>query len=130
MLGIRLGGWGECAELIAPLITVEVVLIGNASHHMDQPSLLEDLDEVVAPDGAVVVCSTSIPVWLQDSDWSATLRRHLSEQLGRTVSRNGVPNDDSDLVVVATSSFADVETWVFSQEQRRTGESIVGEVMS
>jgi len=109
---------------------VDLVLIGNAFHHMDQTSLLSDLDEIVTPSGAVVVCSTSIPVWLHDTDWSATLRKHLSAELGRTVGGGGVPNHDSDMVALGSSKFSEVETWVFSRDQRRTGESIVGEVVS
>ncbi len=116
-----------CALLVEP---VDLVLIGNAFHHMDQTTLLRDLDTIVSPSGVVVVCSTSIPVWLQDTEWSVALRRRLSEELGRAVSEGGVPNHDSDLTVLGASQFSNVERWMFARDQQRTGQSIVGEVIS
>ena len=62
---------------------IDLVLVGNAFHHMDQPRLLASLDGLVSPTGVLVVCSTSVPVWLQDTDWSATVRDQLSVESGR-----------------------------------------------
>lgn len=124
----KLGADRDVRNLI--LDPVDLVLIGNAFHHMDQSTLLGDLESVVAPGGAVVVCSTSIPVWLQSTDWSTTLRERLSQELGRAVGNGGVPNHDSDVLVLGASRFSNVETWMFVRDQQQTGESIVGEVIS
>lgn len=109
---------------------VDLVLMGNAFHHMDQVTLLVDLDSLVAPSGAVVVCATSIPVWLQDTEWSATLRHQLSQELGRPISKAGVPDHESDMAVLSSSPFSDVDRWLLTRDQRRSAESIVGEVLS
>ena len=123
-----LGSDREVRELIDR--PVDLVLIGNAFHHMEQATLLRALDEIVVPSGVVVVCSTSNPVWLQDNDWSATLRQHLSVQLGRPATGDGVPNHDSDLALLGASRFSEIKTWTFARDQERTAESIVGEVIS
>jgi ubiquinone/menaquinone biosynthesis C-methylase UbiE len=111
--------------------TVDLVVIGNAFHHLNQPVLLRDLDRLVSDGGAVVVCSSSTPVWLQDNDWSAALRSALSVELGTDVdSRAGVPDHLGDAAVLASSPFATVDTWVEERSERRTCESVVGEVVS
>lgn len=110
---------------------VDLVVIGNAFHHLNQPVLLQDLDRLVSGGGAVVVCSSSTPVWLQETDWSVALRSALSAELGTDVSsRAGVPDHLGDTTVLARSPFSAVDTWVEERSERRTCESVVGEVVS
>jgi SAM-dependent methyltransferase len=123
-----LGADRDLLELLAR--PVDLVLIGNAFHHMDHARLLADLDSLVAPSGVVVVCTSSIPVWLQDTDWSTALRQQLSRELGRPISGAGTPDHQSNMAVLSRSPFPDVERWVWTQEQNRRAESIVGEVLS
>lgn len=123
-----LGADRDVFELLAP--PVDLVLIGNAFHHMDQAELLTNLDSLVTPSGFVVICSTSIPVWLQDTDWSRALRHQLRQELGRPISGGGTPDHESDMAVLDSSPFSDVETWVFAEERQRSGQSVVGEVVS
>lgn len=118
----------DVAELLES--PIDLVVIGNAFHHMDQPTLLADLDSLVALDGHVVVCSTSIPVWLQQTDWSVALRSQLSSELGRAVGGGGTPDHVSDRTVLGESPFNVVDTWSFERKLERSGESIVGEVVS
>lgn len=123
-----LGSDSDVCQLVDP--PVDLVLIGNAFHHMAQATLLTNLDALVATRGAVVVCSTSIPVWLQDTAWSATLRRELSRELGRPVSENGTPDHGADMIVLGGSPFSAVGQWVSEREHQRNVESIIGEVVS
>lgn len=58
-----LGADRDLLELLAQ--PVDLVLIGNAFHHMNHVRLLADLDSLVGPSGAVVVCTSSIPVCLR-----------------------------------------------------------------
>ncbi|MCP3855106.1 MAG: class I SAM-dependent methyltransferase [Actinomycetia bacterium] len=109
---------------------VDLVLIGNAFHHMDHVRLLADLDSLVTPSGAVVVCSSSVPVWLQETDWSAMLRQHLTQELGRPIGPAGTPDHESDMADLSNSPFSDVERWLWTREQQRGAESIVGEILS
>ncbi len=118
----------DLLELIQP--PVDLVLIGNAFHHMDRETLLRDLDRLVDASGHVVVCSTSIPVWLQDAPWSAALRDQLSVELGRPVGAGGTPDHDSDMEILGTSAFSEVKRWTLARQQPRSVESIVGEVVS
>jgi SAM-dependent methyltransferase len=109
---------------------VDLVLIGNAFHHMNRVRLLADLDSLVAPSGAVVVCSASIPVWLHDTAWSTALRQQLSRELGRPIGEAGTPNHESDMAVLSRSPFSDVERWVWSQDHHRRAENVLGEILS
>ncbi|MGI9605894.1 MAG: class I SAM-dependent methyltransferase [Acidimicrobiales bacterium] len=128
--GVRwsLGADRDLAHLVSG--RVDLVLIGNAFHFMDQPTLLHDLDRIMASDGVVVVCSSSIPVWLQQTDWSRALRSQLSAELNRAVSTSGAPDHDSDLAVLHASPFPIVDIWTHRFEHRRAVESVVGEVVS
>ncbi len=109
---------------------IDLVVIGNAFHHMAQRELLADLDLLLRPSGAVVICSSSVPVWLQDADWSRALRAGLSAELGREVSSGGTPDHESDRAVLEASAFSAIEEWVFERDHPRSLQSIVGEVVS
>ncbi len=128
--GIRwmLGADKDVCELLEP--TVDLVLIGNAFHHMQQSALLDDLDTLINRDGAVVVCSTSVPVWLQDTDWSRALKAQLGRELGRPVGPGGTPDHASDVTILESSSFAAVEHWELQRACERSSESIIGEIVS
>ena len=124
----ELGADSDVVELVDE--PIDLVLIGNAFHHMDRAALLVDLDQVVAQSGAVVVCSTSKPVWLQDTAWSVALRHQLSEELGREVGAEGTPRHSSDAVLLGASEFSEVDRWESHVDGHRSIESIVGEVVS
>lgn len=124
----EVGADRDVGDLIDP--PADLVLIGNAFHHMDQSALLANLDSVVEPSGVVVVCSTSIPVWLQDADWSVALRQQLSRELGRAVGAGGTPDHESDMKVLDRSPFSALERWVLERDCQRSAESVVGEVAS
>ncbi len=123
-----LGTDQDVLDLLDP--PVDLVLIGNAFHHMNQASLLSDLDSLVGPVGAVVVCSSSIPVWLQLSPWSFDLRDALSRELGRPIGGGGTPDHDSDVGTLNASTFSYVDRWRVERSHRRSAKSIVGEVVS
>ncbi|MDY7102461.1 MAG: class I SAM-dependent methyltransferase [Actinomycetota bacterium] len=110
--------------------TFDLVVIGNAFQHLDRESLLVDLEWLVREGGGVAVCTSSVPVWLQDTPWAEALRIALREQLGMRPGGAGVPDRDGDVAVLAASAFSDVEQWHLERRESRTVESIVGEVVS
>ena len=127
--------WQQGSDSDVPRILghrfVDLVAIGNAFHHLDQPVLLRTLDQHIEDGGAVAVCSSSTPVWLQDAEWSAALRSVLSTELGADVgSRAGVPDHHAEALVLADSPFAVVDKWVDERSERRSCESVVGELVS
>ena len=120
---------GDIPNFFGPS-SLDLVLIGNAFHHMDQASLLTTLDPVVGPNGAVVVCSSSIPVWLQETEWSEALRTTLSDLLGRRPDASGAPRHESDTKMLLASPFPNVSEWILERPRRRSVDSIVGELIS
>lgn len=108
---------------------IDLVVIGNAFHHMNGARLLEDLDRLVSPTGAVCIASSSVPVWLQDTEWSAALLAVLEAELG-PLDRSGVPDGDAARAALAASVFRVATGWRHQREERRSGESIVEEVVS
>ena len=108
---------------------IDLVMIGNAFHQMDQRRLLQDLDLLVSPDGAVCIAVSSVPVWLQDSDWSLALRSALEDELG-PLDGSGVPDTDANAAVLIDSAFSDVSVWSFEQPGTRTCECVLGEIVS
>ena len=122
------GGDRDVLRLLDP--PIDLVLIGNAFHHMDQPSLLHDLHSLISPAGTVVICSSSIPVWLQETDWSEALRVALREVLGRPVDASGVPDHGSNARTLSASPFSNVEEWVYERSRLRSANNLIGELVS
>ena len=108
---------------------LDLVTIGNAFHHMDQGQLLQDLDFLISAGGLVCIATSSVPVWLQDSDWSRALRSVLETELG-PLDGSGVPNTDVTVAALTGSAFSDVSIWSITKPGTRTCESVLGEVMS
>lgn len=108
---------------------VDLVVIGNAFHHMNHERLLRDLDALVGPRGFVCVASSSVPVWLHDSDWSLALRAALEGELG-PLGNTGVPDDDAAVDALVDSAFSDVSPWAFEEAGSRSCASVLGEVIS
>lgn len=108
---------------------IDLVVIGNAFHHMDQHQLLQDLDLLVHPDGGLCVATSSVPVWLQDCDWSLALRSALEAELG-PLDGSGVPDTDATATLLLNSAFSEVSTWALEQPGKRTSESVIGEIVS
>ena len=108
---------------------VDLVVIGNAFHHMNQRQLLENLDVVISPGGWVCVASSSVPVWLQDSDWSRALRSATETELG-PLSNTGVPDTDATATALKESSFSELSVWSVEQDMSRTCDAALGEIES
>jgi SAM-dependent methyltransferase len=59
------------------------VTIGTAVHWMRHEQLFAALAPLLRPGGGVAVIANGAPLWHQDSDWSAALRRYLEGWLDR-----------------------------------------------
>lgn len=107
---------------------IDLVAIGNAFHLLNQPVLMQDVDRLIVDGGALMICSSSVPVWLQEVDWAAALRSVLRLDAGHD--GDGVPNHESDADLLAQSAFSAVETWLFERSEQRSADSVVGELVS
>jgi SAM-dependent methyltransferase len=61
---------------------VGAVTVGQALHWMDHERLFAVVAAAVRPGGGIAVLANGIPLWQQDSDWSAELRACLADWLG------------------------------------------------
>jgi len=71
------------------------VTIGQALHWMDHDRLFQALHPLLRPGGGVAVVTNGTPLWLQDSDWSRALRRHLELWLDTEVTATCGTDEDS-----------------------------------
>jgi SAM-dependent methyltransferase len=71
------------------------VTIGQALHWMDHDTLFHELHPLLRPGGGVAVVTNGTPLWLQDSDWSRALRRHLELWLDSEVTATCGTDEDS-----------------------------------
>jgi len=62
---------------------VGTVTIAVAIHWMDRDTLFRAARPLLRPGGGIAVVTNGTPLWLQDTDWSRTLRDHLQRWLGR-----------------------------------------------
>lgn len=71
------------------------VTIGQALHWMDHDTLFHALHPLLRTGGGVAVVTNGTPLWLQDTDWSRALRRHLELWLDTEVTATCGTDDDS-----------------------------------
>ncbi|SFS13703.1 Methyltransferase domain-containing protein [Microbacterium sp. cf046] len=62
---------------------IAAVTAATAIHWMDHGALFATARRIVRDGGGVAVVTNGAPLWLQDSDWSRTLRSVLEEWTGR-----------------------------------------------
>jgi hypothetical protein len=61
------------------------VTIGQALHWMDHEKLFPALSPLLRAGGGIAVVTNGEPLWLQDSDWSRSLKAMLEDWLGHPV---------------------------------------------
>lgn len=62
--------------------SVGVVTIALAIHWMDRDRLFRAARPLLRPGGGVAVVTNGTPLWLQDTDWSRSLRQRLEQWTG------------------------------------------------
>jgi SAM-dependent methyltransferase len=62
--------------------SIAAVTIGQALHWMMYEELFRSAGSLIRPGGGVAVVTNGTPLWLQDSDWSRSLREFLARWLG------------------------------------------------
>jgi len=63
--------------------TVGAVTIALAIHWMDRDTLFRAIGPLLRPDGGIAVVTNGTPLWLQDTEWSRTLRECLEQWTGK-----------------------------------------------
>jgi len=72
------------ARLLGPG-TVAAITVATAIHWMDPAALFAAARPMLRRGGGIAVVTNGVPLWLQDSDWSRSLRAALEEWAGRDV---------------------------------------------
>jgi SAM-dependent methyltransferase len=70
------------ARLAGPLAAVS---IGQALHWMDHAKLFATVRPLLRDGGGIAVVTNGVPLWRQDTTWSAALTEFLQEWLGTTL---------------------------------------------
>ena len=71
------------------------VTVAQALHWMDHERLFAAVRPLLRPGGGVAVVTNGEPLWLQDTAWSAALRKVVSDYLGTPVHRTCGTDDAS-----------------------------------
>lgn len=85
------------------------VTVGQALHWMDHDRLFQTLHPLVREGGGVAVVTNGTPLWLQDSDWSRALRRHLELWLDAEVTAACGTDEESQARYAASLGAAGFE---------------------
>jgi SAM-dependent methyltransferase len=110
----------------------ELVTICRAFHWLDQPSVLQRLDQQVAPDGAVAIFGDN-SFWAVGSPWKTAIRQVIQDFLGeqrRAGSGSFQHHDRPYSEIMAESPFRHVEETRVPVERTWTTESILGYLYS
>jgi len=113
--------------------TLRLALMGRSFHWTEQDALLRSLNELIEPDGGVVVVSDEERVWAGQEAWHETIRQTIHHWLGpqrRAGSGNYAvehrPFDD----ILAASPFPRVEHYHLTVERTPSIGEIVGYLYS
>lgn len=74
---------------------VGVLTVGQALHWMDYEALFCAVRPMFRPGGGIAVVTNGVPLWLQDSDWSRSLRGCLETWVGKSLTRTCGSDADS-----------------------------------
>jgi SAM-dependent methyltransferase len=62
--------------------SLAMAVIGQALHWMDHGELFRVLSPLIRPGGGIAVVANGTPLWLQDDEWSRSLRACLEDYFG------------------------------------------------
>ncbi|MGW3964496.1 class I SAM-dependent methyltransferase [Amycolatopsis sp. NPDC005003] len=96
-VGWLLGADSDVGVLTAALGPgrLAAVTVAQALHWMDHELLFAAIRPLLRPGGGVAVVTNGRPLWLQDTAWSAALRKVLSDYLGTPPHRTCGTDDAS-----------------------------------
>lgn len=104
-------------------------LLGAAFHWMDRDQVLRDLDQLIAPGGAVVLASGGAPGDVDPAPWLAVIAEVRTRYLGpdrRAGSGTYAHPKERHQEVLARSPFSHVETARWDRTLTRTLDEVVG----
>jgi ubiquinone/menaquinone biosynthesis C-methylase UbiE len=70
-------------QALLDIHTLGAITIAVAVHWMDRDTLFRAAGPLIRPGGGIAVVTNGTPLWLQDTDWSRTVRDCLQRWLGR-----------------------------------------------
>lgn len=65
--------------------TIGALTVAVAIHFMDRDALFRAVRPLLRPGGGVAVITNGAPLWLQDAEWSGTLRKCMERLVGHPV---------------------------------------------
>ncbi|MCQ6246132.1 class I SAM-dependent methyltransferase [Streptomyces malaysiensis] len=71
--------------------SLAMAVIGQALHWMDHGELFRALSPLIRPGGGIAVVANGTPLWLQDDEWSRSLRACLETISARNWRRPAAP---------------------------------------
>ncbi|WP_067479470.1 class I SAM-dependent methyltransferase [Actinomadura hibisca] len=111
------------------LSPVDLAVMGAAFHWMDRDQTLADLDELVAPDGALVLVSGGVPGSVQPPTWLDAITQVRTRYLGeQRRAGSGTYTHPKELHqdVLARSAFSHLETVCWDRTVTYTLDQLIG----
>ncbi|MGH3735608.1 MAG: class I SAM-dependent methyltransferase [Micromonosporaceae bacterium] len=111
---------------------VGAVTIAVAIHWMDRATLFPAVRPLLRRGGGIAVVTNGTPLWLQDTEWSRTLRKFLQQWLGRQLTSSCQTDDEGRRLnqQALTSAGYRVVEWSVDYEAKLTVDEVVGGVFS
>lgn len=113
--------------------SLAMTVVGQALHWMQHEELFRVLPPLLRPGGGVAVVSNGTPLWLQDSDWSHSLRARLEDYFDTSLQATcGTSTSDRSRYAQAmeVAGFASIREIVIEYSDELSFEGLLGGVYS
>ncbi|MEU9117815.1 methyltransferase domain-containing protein [Streptomyces sp. NPDC048483] len=113
--------------------SLAMAVIGQALHWMRHEELFRGLSPLFRSGGGVAVVSNGMPLWLQDSDWSRSLRACLERYFGTKLQAScgtGASDRLRYAQALEAAGFEDVREMVIEYSDELSFEELIGGVYS
>ncbi|WP_314178549.1 class I SAM-dependent methyltransferase [Streptomyces winkii] len=138
--GVQNATWVLGADTDVPALgeligqrSLGMAVIGQALHWMRCDELFRALRPLFRPGGGVAVVSNGTPLWLQDSDWSRSLRAGLEDHFGTKLEAScgtGAPDRLRYAQALEAAGFEGVREVVIEYSDELSFDHLIGGVFS
>ncbi|SFJ75725.1 Ubiquinone/menaquinone biosynthesis C-methylase UbiE [Streptomyces pini] len=138
--GVRNANWVLGADTDVPALgelmgrrSLAMTVIGQALHWMRHGELFRALSPLIRPGGGIAVIANGTPLWLQDNDWSRSLRSCLEDYFGTRLEAScgtGASDRLRYAQALEAAGFEDVREILIEYSDELTFDQLVGGVCS